>query len=130
MRKWLAFGLLVAAGTVSGCTTKNAWSHYDECSGSGSFVAMADCGKKARTVSCAAASNCSAEGDTIVLYVDSLKRSVEKAEMSDAEATRRWLEYRNATRQRLATEVASAPSTVATPGPFTCHTVAGITNCY
>ena len=82
---------------LAGCVGQRpAWEHYDACSTqTAGFAAMAECGKRSRNAECAANSACSNNGNAIVLYADSLAASVRSGEMSQAEATRRWLEYRS-----------------------------------
>jgi hypothetical protein len=100
MKLWFSAAAF-AALTLSGCVQKDAWSHFDECSGS-SFVAMVDCGRSKRTAYCATASNCGPNGAAVVQYVESLKQSVQRGEMSEPEATRKWLEYRNSAQRHKA----------------------------
>jgi hypothetical protein len=100
---------------------------YDRCAKTlDSFVDMAACGKKHRNNSCEAHSNCSANGDTIIMYTDSLAKSVVNHEMSESEAQRKWVEFRagivNAEAQRAAILAARSPTT--------CYTNNGVTNCF
>lgn len=85
----------ILATPLAGCAaSKNAWQHYDECGGGG-FASMVDCGSQKRAAYCRDAFNCSGNGDAIVSYAESLKRSVQKGELSETEATRKWIEFRS-----------------------------------
>jgi hypothetical protein len=113
------------------CATQHpsALSFYETCAKqSASFVDTAACGKANRNNYCEANNNCSADGDTFVQYADSLVKSVQNHELSDAEAQRKWIEFKtaqlNAFKQRAATLAAGAMS------PSTCITTGTITNCY
>src|SRR5687768_11256824 len=82
----------------SACVTgQTAWQYYDQCANQhSSFEKMVACGKQARTEGCALNNTCSARGDALVQYADSLVISVKSKELSEAEARRRWIEYRTA----------------------------------
>ena len=112
--------LILSAGAVflaaimqSGCAhSPLVWHYYDECVGDNqSFVAMAECGKKKRLAECAATNTCSAEGNVFVEYIDSLAQSVKDKKMTDAEAMRRYAEYKSG-------------------GASRCIQVGGATKCY
>jgi hypothetical protein len=98
---FLALTTLIPAGValLPGCATtqKPAWEHYDDCSSQNpSFVAMAACGKQRRAAYCEAnRSDCNPVGDAVVAYADSLAQAVSRHEITEAEARRRWLAYRN-----------------------------------
>lgn len=117
-------GLLFAIA-VSGCQPSlSAWEHYDACSATNSsFAAMVDCGKAKRMAACA--SDCSSSGNAFVQYADSLKISVQRKELSEPEATRKLLEYRNSVEGKLALEASAYR-----PTSVTCSTVGNITNCF
>jgi hypothetical protein len=107
-----------AAGCVSaflqtGCAhSPLVWHYYDECTGDNqSFVAMAECGKKKRLAECAPNNSCSPEGNVFVEYIDSLAQSVKDKKMTDAEAMRRYAEYKSG-------------------GATRCTQVGGTTKCY
>src|SRR5450756_2127496 len=110
------FGLAILLLLIScGPSNKLAWEHYDECSAQNlGFVAMVECGKQKRTAWCDAQRACGAEGNAVVAYADSLASSVERREMTEPEAQRRWIEFRSsqvgAVRQ-LAAQRAAAMST-------------------
>jgi hypothetical protein len=92
----LAF-LLVVMPALSGCM-RTAWEHYDECAATGSsFQAMAACGKAKRIAYCTSAPvGCSDTDNSFVQFADALSRQVANREMSDAEAMRRYVEYKTA----------------------------------
>ena len=95
--------VLWAVFIVGGCASKTAWDHYDACA-----VKTASCGKQERTAYCQEHRTCSAEGNNVVAYADSLVVSVHNGEMSEAEANengssfgRRWqVERRQLTQRR------------------------------
>ena len=125
--RWMV--LLIGLG-LSGCIgeppPKTAIAHYDECSAAGGgFVRMAACGKERRTDYCAQMKVCSADGDAVVAYADSLSASVSRHEMTEPEAQRRWIEFRSsqlsAMRQLEAQRRASQG--------VTCVTTGAVTNC-
>jgi hypothetical protein len=103
----------VAASMQSGCAHSTlVWHYYDDCAGDNqSFVAMAECGKKKRLAECAANNSCSPEGNVFVEYIDSLAQSVKDKKMTDAEAMRRYAEYKSG-------------------GASRCIQVGGATKCY
>jgi hypothetical protein len=93
MRLFLALaGILGAALALSGCTS-NIWVHYDTCAAqTSSFVTMVECGKQKRNANCVW--ECSSAGNAFVQYADALAASVKNKEMSEAEAMRRFAEYK------------------------------------
>jgi hypothetical protein len=113
---------------LAGCAPNmSAIDFYDNCARqNSSFLDMSRCGKLNRNNYCAAHNTCSADGNAFVLYTDTLEKSVENHEMSEAEAQREWVEFRaaqiNAARQRAATLAAQIPTT--------CYTNNGVTTCY
>jgi hypothetical protein len=116
---------------LGGCAQKAAWEHYDECAvETSSFQAMVACGKQKRTAYCQAESNCTADGNAVVMYADSLNQSVTNKEMTEAEAARRWIEFRTAradTQRQLAAQAAAAR---AASGPKTCVQTENVVNCF
>ena len=97
---FLACLIAVCGAGLPGCTVqKAAWEHYDECAQQNlSFAAMAACGKQRRAAFCAANSTaCSPAGEAVVEYADRLAQSVSRHEMSEAEAQRKWMAFRNGT---------------------------------
>jgi len=72
------------------------WNYYDQCAQENpSFVAMAECGRQKRLAECASNNACSPEGTTFMEYVDSLALSVKNKQMTEAEAVRRYAEYKS-----------------------------------
>lgn len=115
---------------LAGCVANPnipAWNFYDQCAyKSPSFIEMANCGRKERQAYCTAHKNCMPDGDFFVRYADSLVTSVRNGEITEAEAQRRWIEFRasqvNAYQQQ---KMLSAPR------PMTCFSTGGlITDCY
>ncbi len=93
--------VLLCVPTLNGCAvmtpSKAVWDHFDECAKQTStFVAMAACGKQRREIYCSERliSSCSRMGDTLVQYADALAQSVTTREMSEAEARRRFAEFK------------------------------------
>jgi hypothetical protein len=88
----------VTALMLTGCASPSrlVWEYYDQCARENpSFLAMAECGKQKRLAECAPNNTCSPEGTMFMEYVDSLVVSVKKKEMTEAEAMRRYTEYKN-----------------------------------
>jgi hypothetical protein len=88
---------LAAAGTLTGCAhSQVVWEYYDQCAlEDPSFRAMAECGRRKRLAECVPTNTCSPEGTMFMRYVDSLALSVSKKELTEAEAMRRYLEYKS-----------------------------------
>jgi hypothetical protein len=100
----LDFTLLAAIGFVAtvmqtGCVHSSAppvWGYYDQCTAENpSFVAMAECGRQKRLAECVPNNTCSPEGTTFMEYVDSLAISVKNKKLTEAEAMRRYAEYKS-----------------------------------
>ena len=86
----LPFVLTGCFGTTFGYSY---YDYYDKCSAqTSSFVAMVECGKQARNASCG--NDCSSEGTAFVQYADALAMAVKNHEMTEAEAMRRYAEYK------------------------------------
>jgi uncharacterized protein YecT (DUF1311 family) len=131
--RWILLALAIALPLLmAACAAnKTAIQHYDECAvENSSFEAMVACGKQRRTAYCQEHNNCSADGNAFVAYADSLVASVNRHEMTEAEAQRRWIEFRTAqvnTQRQLAIQAAAA---AAASGPTTCVRNGPVTNCY
>jgi len=124
--------LVVCSFMLSGClSTKSSWTHYDECSAqTTTFVAMAACGRQKRMAYCQSNIGCSNSGNTLDQYADALSASVQNREMSDAEARRRFVEFKanmQANAQRNAAIIAAGE---AAAGPSTCIRTGNAVNCY
>jgi hypothetical protein len=107
-----AGAVVIAALALIGCVHSSAppvWSYYDRCAAENpSFLAMAECGRQRRLAECVPANSCSPEGTTFMEYVDSLALSVKSKKLTEAEAMRRYAEYKSggaSTCARLGTEV-------------------------
>jgi len=89
----------IAAAIEAGCVHSQAppvWGYYDQCAAENpSFLAMAECGRQKRLAECVAKNTCSAEGTVFMEYVDSLALSVKNKKMTEAEAMRRYAEYKS-----------------------------------
>lgn len=89
----------VAAFMQSGCVysaSRPVWTYYDQCAAeNASFLAMAECGRQKRLAECTSGNSCSPEGTIFMEYVDSLALSVKNKKMTEAEAMRRYAEYKS-----------------------------------
>jgi hypothetical protein len=116
---------------LSGCLTAQppAWAHFDACANEATFHAMVTCGKVNRQTACEANRNCSADGNAVVAYADSLDQSVQRHEMSEPEARRKWIEFRmsRSNEQRQAAQAAAA--TAAASAPVFCTPIGNSTIC-
>ena len=72
------------------------WEYYDQCARENpSFLSMAECGRQKRLAECVPNNTCSPEGNMFTQYMDTLVLSVKKKELTEAEAMRRYTEYKN-----------------------------------
>jgi hypothetical protein len=105
----------IAASIQTACVHSPAppvWGYYDQCAAENpSFLAMAECGRQKRLAECVPNNSCSPEGTTFMEYVDSLVVSVKNKKMTEAEAMRRYAEYKSG-------------------GASTCTTVGNAVKCY
>lgn len=133
MRTYSILLIITANLALSACQTgKTAWQYYDECAKiHTSFVETMKCGKKTRNETCEVQNTCSDRGNALVLYTDSLVTSVRSKEMSEAEATRKWVEYRTAEQNSYMQSRAAATAAILDSAPQTtnCNTYGGYTNC-
>jgi len=87
-------GILLSA-LLGGCATANVtavWEHYDACSTANTpFAVIVECGKQRRTAHCVTVGGCSSTGNAFVEYADSLAMSVQRKQLTEAEAQRRLL---------------------------------------
>ena len=116
-------------------SSPSVWVYYDRCSAqSSSFIAMAECGKEARNAECTAHNSCSPEGTTFVQYTDSLVLSVKNKEMTEAEAMRRYAEYKTTMQSGIRRDQAIVAAGVAAgagaSGPTSCTRIGNTVNCY
>jgi hypothetical protein len=126
-----AIVLPAAALILNGCAQKTALSFYDECSmQNSSFIVMAECGKQKRMAYCIEHNNCSSTGTAFVQYTDALVLSVKNKEMTDAEALRRFAEYKTTllTNARRDAAIVAAGAAAAS-GPTTCTQVGNTVTC-
>jgi hypothetical protein len=143
MRHGLILALLTV-GVLSGCASKQvtlgSLEHYDKCSENNtSFVSMIECGKRSRSAYCSKDNSCSGSGNANVAYGDSLVMSVKKHELTEAEAWRKWITYRNsredAEKSLAAAEAAAeaakdAAEAAREPKITNCETSKKRVNCY
>jgi hypothetical protein len=89
----------IAASMQTGCVhspSPPVWGYYDQCAAENpSFVVMAECGRQKRLAECVPSNTCSPEGTAFMEYVDSLALSVKSKKMTEAEAMRRYAEYKS-----------------------------------
>jgi len=82
--------------TTCASPSRLVWEYYDQCARENpSFLAMAECGRQKRLAECVPNNACSAEGNMFMGYIDTLVLSVKKKELTEAEAMRRYTEYKN-----------------------------------
>jgi len=128
----LSAALIAAALVLANCATSSpAWVYYDRCSAqTSSFVAMAECGKEARNAECAAHNACSTVGTTFVQYTDAFVLSVKNKEMTEAEAMRRYAEYKTEVVSGIRRDQAIIAAGAAASGPTSCTKIGNTVNCY
>jgi hypothetical protein len=116
--------LIPVIALISGCAQKSAWEHYDECSAdTTSFQKMAECGKQRRMAYCQSSlSGCTDIGNSIMQYADALSQSVANHEMTEAEAKRRFIEFKTGQAQALRQQRIQA-------SPVICNKVGSSTIC-
>lgn len=121
---WLAIVFCALPLALAGCLSLGGpmvWSYYDKCSAqTESFLAMAECGKQARNADCIPSNDCSSLGNSYVQFTDSLVLSVKNKEMTEAEAMRRYAEYKTSLIQgeRRDDAIRDAGSAAAGPTPI------------
>lgn len=109
----------------------SAISFYDSCARqASSFIDMAACGKETRNNSCEAHGTCSSNGNSIVMYVDSLATSVKTHEMTEAQAQRKWVEFRMALINAHDQQILQKAALVANTSPSTCYMAGDAMHCY
>jgi hypothetical protein len=87
----------VAVSMLTTCASPSrvVWEYYDQCARENpSFLAMAECGRQKRLAECVPNNTCSPEGNMFMQYIDALVLSVKKKELTEAEAMRRYTEYK------------------------------------
>ena len=81
--------------TTCASPSRVVWEYYDQCARENpSFLAMAECGRQKRLAECVPNNACSPEGNMFMQYIDTLVLSVKKKELTEAEAMRRYTEYK------------------------------------
>ena len=92
-----AIGFVVALMlTTCASPSRVVWEYYDQCARENpSFLKMAECGRQKRLAECVPNNTCSPEGNMFMEYIDTLVLSVKKKELTEAEAMRRYAEYKN-----------------------------------
>jgi hypothetical protein len=137
----LLIALSGAALGLTNCNTdRQVWSHYDECvSQTSSFVAMAECGRQKELAACtnrtsvtlhgspvpAITKGCPAETIAFVQFTDALALSVKNKEMTEAEAARRFAEYKTQVISGVRRDRAITGAAAAAPRGVTCINLGG-----
>jgi len=121
--------LPVSVLNACGAAQKTTLNFYDECSSRSSFIAMAECGKQRRLAYCTQHSNCGAAGTAFMQYTDALALSVKNKEMSEAEAMRRFAEYKTTLLANEQRNAAIVQAGAAASGPTTCTNIGGTVIC-
>jgi hypothetical protein len=81
--------------TTCASPSRVVWEYYDQCARENpSFLTMAECGRQRRLAECVPNNTCSPEGNMFMQYIDTLVLSVKKKELTEAEAMRRYTEYK------------------------------------
>jgi hypothetical protein len=88
-----ALGALALAGCLTPTARTSTWEYFDACSENSSFHEWVACGKRNREAACEASRNCSAN-NAIVAFADNLDQSVQRREIGEPEARRRWRDMR------------------------------------
>ncbi len=113
--------------SLTGCLTApssvSAWEYFDACPEQTPFHDWVTCGKVNRQTACETSRNCSPGANTIVAYAESLDQSVQRHEITEPEARRKWVEFRKdrearqdaAKRQSDRTAAERAAATVSEP---------------
>jgi hypothetical protein len=113
--------------SLTGCLTApssvSAWEYFDACPEQTPFHDWVTCGKVNRQAACDTSRNCSPGANTIVAYAEGLDQSVQRHEITEPEARRKWVEFRKdrearqdaAKRQSDRTAAERAAATVSEP---------------
>lgn len=121
LKTTIALAVLCATPLLSGCATKPAYVHYDECSAeTATFRDMVVCGKRKRTAYCQKEGACTDLGNSFVQYADALAQQVAAKEISEGEARRRYAEYKTQQIQHVQQVTATEDIAVAASLPKTC----------
>ena len=81
------------AGCLGTTARTSTWDYFDACPENTSFHEWVACGKHNREAACEASRNCSAN-NAIVAFADRLDQSVQRHEIGEPEARRRWRDMR------------------------------------
>jgi hypothetical protein len=97
MRSAMLAAIGLASIPLSGCLTMASnipvWEHFDACPDRSTFHEWVACAKEKRKAACDAG-RCSSSSSTVVAYVDNLDQAVERRQVTEAEARRKWLQFR------------------------------------
>jgi hypothetical protein len=91
---------------------------------------MAECGKQKRLADCVPNNNCSSEGTAVMQYADSLVLSVKNREMSEAEALRKFAEYKSQLLSGARRDAAIVAAGEAASGPKNCTRIGNSVTCF
>jgi hypothetical protein len=139
----LLIALSGAALGLTNCNTdRQVWNGYDECAAS-SFIAMAECGKQKVLTACTNRTAVTFHGSPIpvidkgcpagtlafVQFTDALALAVKNREMSEAEATRRFAEYKTQVISGVQRDRAIAGAAASSRGVTCMNLGNGIVSC-
>jgi hypothetical protein len=91
---------------------------------------MAERGKQRRMAYCTEHNSCGTSGTAFMQYTDSLVLSVRNKEMTEAEALRRFAEYKTNLIGNVRRDQAIVAAGAAASGPTTCTRIGNTTTCY
>jgi hypothetical protein len=113
------------AVSLAGCLTATAnipvWQNFDACPDGPGFHEWVTCAKQKRQESCDAG-RCSSGSNTVIAFVDGLDQSVQRHEMTETQARRKWDEFR-ATREvtdKQSARTAADRAAAAVAAPVLC----------
>ena len=115
----------ISSTALAGCLTLAAnvpvWEHFDACPDQAAFHAWVACAKERRQAACDTG-RCSSSSTVVVAYVDKLDQAVQRREMTEPEARRKWIQFRQEreVRNDSSDRVALDKAVAATSSPVFC----------
>jgi hypothetical protein len=89
----IGFASISLGGCLTAASNIPVWEHFDACPDQSTFHEWVACAKEKRQAACVAG-RCSSSSSTVVAYVDNLDQAVERRQVTEAEARRKWLQFR------------------------------------
>jgi hypothetical protein len=89
-----ALGTASLAGCLTEATNISVWAHFDACNDRSSFHEWVECAKLNRDALCSTGRACSLGFPDVIFYAESLDLAVQRRQISEPEARRKWAEYR------------------------------------